>query len=113
MSDEGIFQRQLRATIEARKDLTASGLSLSAGLDKTTNRQLLNGKTRSLRLDAACKICAALGTTIDRFMAQSPNSLEDRKSETEILRLITELPEPLPLPTFAWRQRDEVNGFVE
>jgi len=96
MENDEIFKLKLMRAIEADDQITAAGLSLRAGLDKSTIRNLFNGKTRSVKLDTARKICEAMGTTLQEFMDDG-NQLRDRLTaqESEILRLVNQLPEPL------------------
>jgi transcriptional regulator with XRE-family HTH domain len=84
---EQTFAARLRAVIDSDQSLTEAGLATRAGLDNSTIRQLLAGKTKNPRVDTAMKICAALGTTIEEFMG-SPQTQEER----DILRLISQLP---------------------
>jgi transcriptional regulator with XRE-family HTH domain len=81
------FAERLRAVIDNDPNLSEAGLATKAGLDNSTIRQLLSGKTRNVRVDTAMKICGALGITIEEFMG-SPRTSEER----DILRLISQLP---------------------
>lgn len=87
---EATFAERLRAVIDSDPNLTEAGLAIKAGLDNSTIRQMLAGKTKNVRLDTAMKICSALGTTIEEFMG-SPKTPEER----EILRLVGQLSLPL------------------
>ena len=87
---ESEFARRLRARIESDPSLTVAGLAISAGLDNSTLRGLLSGKATTPRLSTMEKVCAALGTTVDEFMAP-----ERTDEEREILRLVSLLSEPL------------------
>jgi len=63
------FAQRLQAVIDANPDITPAGLSKQAGLDNSAIRSLLSGKAKNPRVDTAVKICAALGTTLEDFMA--------------------------------------------
>lgn len=84
---DSTFAERLRLAIQNDPNLTEAGLAVRAGLDNSTIRQLLAGKTKNPRVDTAMKICAALGTTIEEFMG-SPRNEEER----DILRLVSQLP---------------------
>lgn len=79
------FLDRLRTRIDADPDLTEAGLSVAAGLDKTTIRQMFAHR-RNPRVDTMEKICAALGTSLEEFMSDA-RSEEDRR----ILRLVSQL----------------------
>jgi transcriptional regulator with XRE-family HTH domain len=83
---EKTFAQRLRFVIDADPDLTEAGLAVRAGLDNSTIRALLAGKTKHPRVDTAMKICAALGTTIEEFMGL-PLTPEER----EINQLVSQL----------------------
>ena len=83
------FAERLRQAIEEDPDLTPSGLAIRAGLDNSTVRQLLAGKSNNPRVDTAMKICAALGTTLEEFMG-----LERDPLQREIVYLYNQLSEP-------------------
>lgn len=63
------FAQRLQAVIDSKPDLTAAGLARKAGLDNSAIRSILSGKAKNPRLDTAIKICAALETTLEDFMA--------------------------------------------
>ena len=63
------FAQRLQAVIDADEDLTPAGLAKRAGLDNSAIRSLLSGKAQNPRMDTAIKICAALGVTLEEFMA--------------------------------------------
>lgn len=86
MSDSTFIER-LRRTIDQTPGLTAAGLAKKAGLDNSAIRSLLSGKAKNPRWDTIEKICAALNTTVEIFMAD-PQTEEERN----ILRLISQLP---------------------
>lgn len=67
------FAERLRQRIDSDPELTAAGLSTAAGLDNSTIRHLLSGRTKNVRVDTALRICAALGTTLDEFMGEPRN----------------------------------------
>ena len=71
------FVERLSVYIEARSDLTPSRLAIDAGLDNSAIRALLSGKARHPRLDTALAICAALGTTLERFMSADVADLRE------------------------------------
>ncbi len=79
------FPQKLKAAIDADPVLTEAGLAQSAGLDKTTIRQMI-AKDRSPRMETAEKICAALGTTVEEFMAVGRS-----EEERSIARLVSQL----------------------
>jgi plasmid maintenance system antidote protein VapI len=64
------FVEILRDRIASDPNLTDAGLAVKAGLDNSTIRQMI-ANNRSPRIDTAVKICAALGETVESFMAQS------------------------------------------
>lgn len=72
------FAQRLQDRIDADPDLTPARLATLAGLDNSTIRQFLSGKSRSMKLETAERIASALGTTLVEFMAD-PKSEEDRK----------------------------------
>jgi DNA-binding Xre family transcriptional regulator len=84
------FAERLRAVIDSDPNLTEAGLATRAGLDNSTIRALLAGKTKNVRIDTALKICDALGTTIEEFMGTARS-----QEERDILRLIGQLPVPM------------------
>lgn len=79
------FIEKLAARIDGDPDINVTSLAVAAGLDKSTIRQMIaNG--RNPRIDTARKICAALGTTYERFMQ------EDRTpARAELLSLVDQL----------------------
>ena len=66
---ERTFAQRLKVAIEADPTLTEAGLATKAGLSNSVIRKLLKGDTQNPRVDTAIKICAALGTTLEEFMA--------------------------------------------
>lgn len=96
MENDELFKHRLQEAIAAHPELSAAGLSMRAGLDKSTIRNLFNGKTRSVKLDTARKICAALGTTLQDFMQDDrPSRDQLTADEAEIVRLTNLLPDEL------------------
>jgi len=87
---ESEFVRRLRARIAADPEITAAGLAVAAGLNNSAIRSLFSGKAKNPRADTMEKICAALGTTVNEFMAPERTS-----EEIEIARLVSLLSEPL------------------
>lgn len=85
-----VFAERLRRTIQENPDLTEAGLAVRAGLSNAVIRKFLKGYNRSMRLDTAEKICAALGTTYEAFMADAASP-----EERAIARLTRRLPAPL------------------
>lgn len=84
------FIEKLIARIESDPDLNVTNLSVAAGLDKSTIRQMITFR-RNPRIDTARKICGALGTTYEQFMSEgrSParaelSTLVDQLSDAEI-----------------------------
>lgn len=88
--NESEFIRRLRLTIDADPGLTPAGLAISAGLNNSVIRAMLAGRIKNPRLDTMQKICAALGTTLDQFMAPDQTA-----EEAEIVRLTGLLPDHL------------------
>lgn len=87
---ESEFVRRLRLRIAADPELTPAGLAVAAGLNNSAIRSLFSGKSKHPRADTMEKICAALGTTVDQFMAP-----DQTPEEQEILRLTRLLPDHL------------------
>lgn len=92
------FPQRLQRYIEEHPDLTEAGLAQRAGLDKTTIRQMIL-KNRSPRMVTAQKICAAIGTTVEEFMADGLS-----EEERDIARLVSRL---------SLRQRRQLLGYGE
>lgn len=84
------FAERLRERINNDPELTEAGLAVKAGLSDSVIRKLLAGNTKNPRVDTARKICQALGTTLEQFMA-SPLTDE----EQEIVDLVSQLPDHL------------------
>jgi len=84
------FADRLQKVIDSDPELTAAGLAVKAGLNNSTIRGLLSGRTKNVRVDTANKICKALETTLDKFMSDG-----QPEEEAEIARLVSQLPEPL------------------
>lgn len=80
------FLIKLKARIESDPDLTTSGLAIKAGLDNSAIRSMFKRGYKSLRITTARKICAALGTTYEEFMAEAQTT-----EEQEIVRLVSRL----------------------
>ncbi|MEM1274656.1 MAG: helix-turn-helix transcriptional regulator [Pseudomonadota bacterium] len=76
------FLTLLKKRIDADPDLTVAGLAQKAGLDKSTIRKLIASDNKSPTLGTATKICNALGTTVERFLAE-----DDDPIKAEILAL--------------------------
>ena len=83
------FLQRLQARIDADPKINVSNLAVKAGLGDSAIRLMIRDN-RSPRIETARKICDALGTTLEEFMstAQTPE-------EQEIVRLVSQLPEPL------------------
>lgn len=79
------FVDALKWWLETRQDLTPTGISRQAGLDKTAVRQMIV-MDRSPRIDTALKICGVFGVTLDQFLARDADA---RRSE--LLRLLDRL----------------------
>lgn len=84
---ESEFVRRLRNRIAHDPNLTVAGLAVAAGLNNSAIRSLFSGKAKNPRADTMEKICAALGTTVDEFMAPDKSP-----EELEIARLVSLLP---------------------
>lgn len=65
------FWEILRDKIESDPDLSASALAVKAGLSNSAIRQMITNE-RDPRLGTAKRICEALGTTYETFMANDP-----------------------------------------
>lgn len=87
---ESEFVRRLRHRIDTDPTLSVAGLAVAAGLNNSAIRSLFSGKAKNPRADTMEKICAALGTTVDQFMAPAQSD-----EEREIVRLVLLLPAPL------------------
>lgn len=88
------FAQRLQAIIEADAELTPAGLAKRAGLDNSAIRSLLSGKAKNPRVDTAVKICSALGTTLEEFMADdfpgnSPAADEEARHIRNLLSQLT------------------------
>lgn len=76
------FVEALRWWLDHREGLSPTGLAKQAGLDKTAIRQIIEFD-RSPRIDTAMKICAALGVSLDQFLAR-----DDDARRSELMRLL-------------------------
>ena len=74
--------------INSDPSLTEAGLAKKAGLDNSTIRQMIKFR-RSPRIDTAMKICAALGETVESFMAKTNDPVM-----SELLLHLRQLSEP-------------------
>ncbi len=93
MADKHItepFLVKLKAVIDADPNLTAAGLSVKAGLGNSAIRSWLAGTNQSPRIESARKICEALGTTLEEFLADAQT-----EEEKQIVRLVSQLPDDL------------------
>jgi transcriptional regulator with XRE-family HTH domain len=79
------FVDALKWWLEVRQDLTPTGISRQAGLDKTAVRQMIV-MDRSPRIDTALKICGVFGVTLDQFLARDADA-----RRAELLRLLDQL----------------------
>lgn len=84
------FLIRLKQRIDSDPELTAAGLSVKAGLSNAAIRHWINGDSKSPTLESARKVCAALGTTLEEFMSEATNPVEQ-----EIARLALQLPDHL------------------
>lgn len=96
---ENDFAHRLRARIKNDPNLNEAKLAIMAGLDNSTVRGILTGKSKNPRLDTMEKICSALGTTVDEFM-----SVGSTAEEREIARLVSLLPDKLRLQLLGYAQ---------
>ena len=65
------FWEKLRDHIAADPDLSVAGVAITAGLANSTIRQMIANQ-RNPRLETAERICVAMGTTYEDFMADRP-----------------------------------------
>lgn len=107
---ERTFAQRLKAVIDADSALTEAGLATKAGLSNSVIRKLLKGDTQNPRVDTAIKICEALGTTLEDFMAgafpnaSSPDDAEDQRIRHLLSQLTPE--ERIRIATYAEGMRD-------
>lgn len=85
------FPQLLDERIKQDKDLNRTKLAKAAGLDKSTIRQMIE-MNKSPRMETAEKICKALGTTVEEFMAQGSTEEEQR-----IAYLVSQIPAEMRL----------------
>lgn len=83
------FLVRLQAVIDSDPDLNVSNLATRAGLADSTIRKIFRDN-KSPRAVTMRKICAALGTTLEEFMGEARNPIEQ-----EISRLALQLPDHL------------------
>lgn len=91
--DERLFAKRLQAVIDRDENLTVAGLSVKAGLDNSALRSLLSGRVKNPRIDTAMKVCAALGTSLEEFMAGEfePARLAEDLDRIRIRALLSDL----------------------
>ena len=70
------FVELLNQRIASDEALTPAGLAQKAGIDNSTIRKLLSGENQSPKVATAQKICKALGTTLEAFMAEIDDPLQ-------------------------------------
>lgn len=74
---ERSFIELLRERIDSDPEITASGLAVKAGMDNSAIRQMLK-RSKTVKLETAERICAALGTTYEAFMSAGRSEDEER-----------------------------------
>lgn len=91
--DNREFANRLQAVIDSDDNITVAGLAVQAGLDNSAIRSLLSGRVKNPRLDTAIKVCAALGTTLEEFMAGEfePARLPEDLERIRIRALLSDL----------------------
>jgi transcriptional regulator with XRE-family HTH domain len=82
------FLVKLAAYLEANRDkgVTAAGLSVDAGLSNSAIRGWLSGKSGTLTMASARKVCAAMGTTLEEFLSEAQT-----EEERQIAGLVSQL----------------------